>query len=148
MSQWSLAEDVGFEFVVFNSSAVVFVDDLEEGVNVLSFNGNLELGDEVSHFVDGEVTTLVQIEVVEDLSKESRVALGKLKDAGFDFTEEVGDGLLSNLRVLFFRDLPGRFHHANEIFIRGSAHGKVGVVVDEFLGSDNAISVALGSFEV
>lgn len=117
MSQWSLAENVGFEFVVFNSSAVVFVNNLEEGVDVLSLDGNLELGDEVSHFVDGKVTALVQIEVVEDLSKESRVALGKLKDAGFDFTKEMGDGLLGNLGVLFFRDLPSGFHHADEVLV-------------------------------
>jgi hypothetical protein len=64
----SLAKDVGFEFVVFNATAVVFVDDLEEGVNVLSLNGNLKFGDEVCHFVDGKVTALVQIEIVEDLS--------------------------------------------------------------------------------
>ena len=148
MSKRSLAEDVGFEFVVFNSSAVVFVDDLEEGVDVLSLNGNLELCDEVCHFVDGQVTTLVQIEIVEDLFKESRVALGKLKDAGFDFAKEVGDGLLGNLGVLFFRALPGRFHHADEVFIGGSAHGKVGVVVNKFLLSDTSISVTLGSFKV
>ena len=122
MSQWSLAENVGFEFVVFNSSTVVFVNNLEEGVDVLSLDGNLELGDEVSHFVDGEVTTLVQIEVVEDLSEESRVALGELKNAGFDFAEEVGHGLLGDLRVFLLRDLPGRFHHAHEVLVRGGAH--------------------------
>jgi hypothetical protein len=94
------------------------------------------------------VTTLVQIEIVEDLSKEGGVAASQFENARFDFTEEVGYGLLSNLGVLFFRDLPGGFHHAHEVFVGGGAHGQISVVVTEFLHSDNTVAVSSSSFKV
>jgi hypothetical protein len=34
----SLAENIGLELVVFNATTVVFVNNLEEGVNVLSLD--------------------------------------------------------------------------------------------------------------
>ena len=65
-----VVENVGFKLVVFNSSRVVDIDHLEEWIDVLSFDGDLELGNEVGHLVDGEVAALIQIEIVEDLSQE------------------------------------------------------------------------------
>ena len=34
----SLAEDIGLKFFVFDATTVVFVDDLEEGVDELAFD--------------------------------------------------------------------------------------------------------------
>jgi len=94
------------------------------------------------------VTALVEVEVVEDLAEEGGVASGELKNAGFHFTEEVRDGLLGDLRVLFLRDLPGGFHHADEVLVRRSAHGQVSVVVTELLHGDDSVVVSLGSVKV
>jgi len=144
----SLAEDVGLELVVFNAARVVHVDDLEEGVDVLALNRNLELGNEVGHFVDGEVATLVQIEIVEDLSKEGGVAASQLENAGLDLTEKVRHGLLGDLGVLLLGHLPDGLHHADEVLIGGGAHGEVGVVGNELLVSDDAVVVTSSSVEV
>jgi len=94
------------------------------------------------------VTALVEVEVVEDLAEEGGVASGELENAGFHLTEEVRDGLLGDLGVFFFGDLPGRFHHADEVLVGGGAHGEVGVVVSELLHGDDAVVVSLGSVEV
>jgi len=94
------------------------------------------------------VTALVEVEVVEDLAEEGGVASGELENAGFHFTEEVRDGLLGDLRVLFLGNLPGGFHHADEVLVGRSAHGQVGVVVTELLHGDDAIVVSLGSVKV
>lgn len=94
------------------------------------------------------MTALVEVEVVEDLAEEGGVASGELENAGFHFTEEVRDGLLGDLRVFFLGDLPGRFHHADEVLVGRSAHGQVGVVVSELLHGDNAVVVSLGSVKV
>lgn len=118
----SFAENVSLEFIVFDATCVVFVDHLEEGVYILPLDRDLKLGDEVSDFVNSEVTALVEVEVVEDLAEEGGVASGELENAGFHFAEEVRDGLLGDLRVLFLRDLPGGFHHADEVLVRRSAH--------------------------
>ena len=144
----SFAENVSLEFVVLDATGVVFVDHLEEGVYILPLDRDLKLGDEVSDFVNSEVTALVQVEVVEDLAEEGGVASGELENAGFDLTEEVGDGLLGDLRVLLLRDLPGGLHHADEVLVGGGAHGQVGVVVSEFLHGNDAVVVALSSIEV
>jgi len=60
----------------------------------------------------------------------------------------VRDSLLGDLRVLFLRDLPGGFHHADEVLVGRSAHGQVGVVVTELLHGDDTIIVSLGSVKV
>ena len=69
-----VSEDVGFEFFELDATGVVFVDYLEEWVDVLSFDGNLKFGDEVGYFVDCEVPALIQIKVIEDLLDEGGVA--------------------------------------------------------------------------
>ena len=94
------------------------------------------------------MTALVQVEVVEDLLKELWVLAGELPDARLNFAEQVGDGLLGDLRVLLLGDLPGRLHHAHEVLIRGRAHRKIRVVVVPFLSSDNAIVVTARAIEV
>ena len=94
------------------------------------------------------MTTLVQVEVIEDLAEEGRVTSSKLKNAGFDFTEEVRDGLLGDLGVLLLRDLPSRFHHANEVLVGWGGHAEVGVVVREFLHGYDAVRVTFGALEV
>ena len=43
-------------------------------------------------------------------------------DALLDFAVEVRDGLFGDFRVLLLRHLPGRLHHADEIFVTGKAH--------------------------
>ena len=93
------------------------------------------------------MTTLVKVEIVEDLLKEGGVASGELEHAGLHFSEEMGDGLLSHRGVLLLGDLPGRLHHADEVFVGGSAHGQVSVVVTELLHGDVSVSVA-GSLNV
>lgn len=113
----SPAEDVGFEFVVFNATRVVDVDHLEEWVDVLALNGDFKFGDEVRHFINSQVSTLIQIEVVKDLAKECLILAGKFENASFDFAEEVRDSLLGDLGVLFFRNLPDTLHHADKVFV-------------------------------
>lgn len=75
----SLAKDVGFEFFVLNASAIVLVDDLEEGVDVLALDRDLKLGDQVGHLVDGQEAALIQIKVAEDFLKQRRVLARKLE---------------------------------------------------------------------
>lgn len=94
------------------------------------------------------MSTLVEVEVVEDLAEEGGVSSGKFEYASFHFSEEVRDGLLGDLRVLFFGYLPGRFHHADEVLVRRSAHGQVSVVVAELLHGDTCVVVSFSSFEV
>jgi len=144
----SLAEDVCLELIIFDAASVVFVDHLEEGVDVFPLNGDLKFGDEVCDFIDGEVTTLVKVEIVEDLAEEGGVSAGKFKDAGLDLTEQVGDGLLGDLRVFLLGYLPGGFHHADEVLVRRSAHGEVSVVIAKFCVSYNTVLVSFSAFEV
>ena len=144
----SFTENVGFEFVVFDSSGVVHVHDLEEWVDVLSFDRDLKLRDEICHFVDCEVAALIQIEVIEDLLQEAWFAAGKFKHATLDFAEEMGNCLLGDLGVLLLRNLPGGLHHADEIFIGRRAHAEVGVVVCELLYGHVSVLVAFGALEV
>ena len=92
----SLSEDEGLELVILDSSAVVLVDDLEEWVDIFSLDGDLELGNEVGNLIDGQVTALVQVEVIKDLLEELWVLAGQLKDARFDLTEQVLNSLLSD----------------------------------------------------
>lgn len=76
-----VATDVGRELVKFNATRVIGVDDFEEGVDVLTLNANLKLGNQVGHFVNGEVPALVQVEVVENLFEEVGVLAGKVPHA-------------------------------------------------------------------
>lgn len=70
------SENVLLEFIVLDAARVVCVDNLEEGVDELALDGDLQLGNEIGDLVNGEVTALVQVEVVEDLLKELRVLAG------------------------------------------------------------------------
>ena len=99
-------KDVSLKFFVFNSTGVVLVYNLEEWVDILSFNRNLKLSDEVGNFIDSKVTTLVQIEIVEDLFEEGRVLSGQLKDTSLNLAEQVGDCLLGDCGILFLWNLP------------------------------------------
>ena len=60
------------------------VYNLEEWVDILSLNRNLQLSDKIGNFIDSKVTTLVQIEIVEDLFEEGRVFSGQLKDTSLN----------------------------------------------------------------
>ena len=62
------------------------VYNLEEWVDILSFNRNLKFSDKIGNFVDSKVTTLIQIEVIENLFEEGRVLTGKFKDASLNLT--------------------------------------------------------------
>lgn len=91
---------------------------------------------------------MVQVEVVKDFAEESWVTASEFEYALSNFTEEVGYGLLSDLSVLLFGNLPDGFHHADEVFVGGGAHGQVGVVVSELVVGYNSVFVALGTFKV
>ena len=99
-------KDVSLKFFVLDSTRVVLVYNLEEWVDILSFNRNLKLSDEVGNFIDSKVTTLVQIEIVEDLFEEGRVLSGQLKDTSLNLAEQVGDCLLGDCGILFLWNLP------------------------------------------
>lgn len=103
----SFGENVGLKFVVLDAATVVLVYNLEEGVDVLALDGDLQFCNQIGHFVDSEVAALVQVEVLENLLKESWVFARQLEDAGLDLSEEVGHGLLGDLRVFLLRHLPG-----------------------------------------
>lgn len=76
-----VAGDEGNKLVKFDAARVIGVDDFEEGVDVLTLNANLKLGNQVGNFVDGEVSALVQVEVVENLFEEVGVLAGKIPHA-------------------------------------------------------------------
>lgn len=65
-----MAKNVSFKFREFNSSGVVFVNSLEERVDVLALDRDLQLGNQVSHFIDGEVARLVQVKVAKHFFKQ------------------------------------------------------------------------------
>ena len=94
------------------------------------------------------MSTLVQVEIVEDLLKELRVLAGELPDAGLDLAQKVRDRLLGHTGVLLLRHLPGRLHHADEVFVGGSAHGKIRVVVIPLRLADLAVVVTASAIEV
>ena len=100
------SKDVSLKFFVLDSTRVVLVYNLEEWVDILSFNRNLQLSDEIGNFIDSKVTTLVQIEIVEDLFEEGRVLSGQLKDTSLNLAEQVGDCLLGDCGILFLWNLP------------------------------------------
>ena len=58
------------------------------------------------------------------------------------------DGLLGHGRVLLLWYLPGGLHHADEVLVRGRAHGEVSVIVVPFLSGDNTVVVAAGTIEI
>lgn len=80
------SKDVSLKFFVLNSTGVVLVYHLEEWVDILSFNRNLKFSDQIGNFVDSKVTTLIQIEVIENLFEEGRVLSGQLEDASLNLT--------------------------------------------------------------
>ena len=96
------------------------VDHLEEWVDVLSLDRDLKFCNKVGDLVNGQVTALIQIEIIEDLLQESWILSSQLEDARLNLAKQVRDGLLGDLGVLFFRDLPGRFHHSHEVLVGGS----------------------------
>ena len=81
-----IVENVSFKLFVFNSAGVVGVDNLEEGVDVLSLDRNLKLCNQVCHLINCKVSTLIQIEVAKDLLEEFWVTAGQFEDTGSDFT--------------------------------------------------------------
>ena len=101
------SKDVSLKFFVLDSTRVVLVYNLEEWVDILSLNRNFQLSNEVGNFIDSKVTTLVQIEIVEDLFEEGRVLSGQLKDTSLNLAEQVGDCLLGDCGILFLWNLPG-----------------------------------------
>ena len=148
VSSLALAEDVLLEFVVLDAARVVGIDDLEEGVDELALDADLQLGDQVRHLVDRQVSALVQVEIVKDLLQELRVLAGELPHARLNFAKEVGDGLLGDAGVLFLGHLPGGLHHAHEVLVRWRAHRQVSVVVVPLLAGDDAVVVPARSVEV
>ena len=58
------------------------------------------------------------------------------------------DGLLGHGRVLLLRYLPGGLHHADEVLVRGCAHGQVGVVVVPLLSGNLSIVVSACAIKV
>ena len=79
------------------------------------------------------MSALVEVEIVEDLTEEGGVSSSKLEDASLDFSKEVSDGLLRSSGVFFLGNLPRGLHHSYKVFVGGSAHGKVGIIVKPFL---------------
>ena len=143
-----MAENVALELSVFNAARVVCVDDLEEGVDELALDRNLQLGDQVGDFVDGEVAALVEVEVVEDLLEELRVLTGELPNARLNLAEEVRDGLLGDSGVLLLGNLPGGLHHGDEVLVAGGAHGQVSVVIVPLGLADSAVVVTACAIKV
>ena len=143
-----VVEDVGLKFIVFDSARVVDVDDLEEWVDVLSLNGDLKFCNQVGHLIDRKMSTLIQIEIVEDLLEEGWVTAGQFEDTALNLTEEVGDSLLGDLRVLFLWYLPGGLHHADEVLVGWGAHTEVSIIVDEFCFGYNSVFVSFGALKV
>ena len=92
-----IGQNVSFKLVVLNSTGVVHVDDLEEWVDVLSFDRNLKLCNEIGHLVNSQVTALIQIEIVEDLLEEGWVTTGQLEDTALYLTEKMRHSLLGDL---------------------------------------------------
>ena len=92
-----VGQDVSFKLVVLNSSRIVDVDDFEEWVDVLSFDGNLKLCNEIGHLVNSQVAALIQIEIVEDLLEEGGVTTGQLEDTALYLTEKMRHSLLGDL---------------------------------------------------
>ena len=115
-------KNVALKFLVFNSTRVVDVDHFEEWVDVLPFDGNLKLCNQVGHLIDCEMSTLIQIEVIEDLLEEFWVAASQFEDTGLHFTEKMRDGLLGHCGVLLFWYLPCGLHHADKVFVGWCAH--------------------------
>ena len=63
------AADIGLELIILNTTGVVLVNALEEGIDISAFHRDLELSDQVSHLVNGEMPALTQIEIAKDFLK-------------------------------------------------------------------------------
>ena len=85
----SLAKDVGFEFFVLNASAIVLVDDLEEGVDVLALHRYLQLRDQIRRLIDCQRARLIQVEVVKDLAQKLGVVPRQLHDSGLYLSQQM-----------------------------------------------------------
>ena len=94
------------------------------------------------------MSTLIQIEVIEDLLEEFWVTASQFEDTGLDFTKEVGDSLLGHCSVLLLWYLPGGLHHANEVLIGWSAHTEVSIIIDKLFLSHNSVFISFGALEV
>lgn len=85
----ALAQDVSLELLVLNATRVVLINDLEEGVHILTLHTNLQLGNQVSHLIDCQGTRLVQVEVVEDLAQKVGVSASQLHDSILHLSQQV-----------------------------------------------------------
>ena len=63
------AADIGLELIILNTTGVVLVYALKEGIDISAFHRDLELSDQVSHLVNGEMPALIQIEIAKDFLK-------------------------------------------------------------------------------
>lgn len=143
-----MAEDISFKLSEFDASGVVFVNGLEEGVDVLAFDGDLKLGNQVSHLIDREMARLVQVEVTEHFFKRFRVFTCQFENTGAHFAVKVTDNSLGLGAVLIFGYLPCALHHLNEVLVRRNAHANIAIVVTELIKSDNTIIVAAYTIEL
>ena len=82
----SLPGNVRLKLVELNTTWVVCIDYLEEWVDVLALNRNLQLRYQVGDLINGEVATLVEVEVVKDLLKERWVLARELPNAWLDLS--------------------------------------------------------------
>ena len=110
------------ELCVLDGARVVRVDDLEEGIDEFALDRDAELGNQVSHFVNGEALAAVQIEIVEDLAEKVGVVASKLEHAGLHLSVKMPHGLLGDLSIFVLRHLPGGLHHAHEELVARGAH--------------------------
>lgn len=86
MERRSLPGNVRLKLVELNTTWVVCIDYLEEWVDVLALNRNLQLRYQVGDLINGEVATLVEVEVVKDLLKERWVLARELPNAWLDLS--------------------------------------------------------------
>ena len=84
-----LVKNVGFELFVLNTTRVVLVYHFEEWVDIFPFDGDLQFCDQVGHLINCEMSTLIQIEVIEDLPEELWVTASQFEDTALDLTEEM-----------------------------------------------------------
>lgn len=116
------AHDVGLELIVLDDTRVVAVYDLKEWIDELSFHRDTQFCDKVCHLIDGQRLSSIQVEVVEDLSKQIWVVLSQLKNSGFDLGVQHFYRLLCHIAILVLGHLPGGLHHLHEVLVTWRAH--------------------------
>ena len=141
-------EQVWFEFFILNCTRVVGVNDLEVWVDEFSLDRDSQFSNQISHLVDGQTLTSVQVKVVEYFPEESWVVLCQLENSWFYLSMQVLYSCLSYITVFMLWNLPGSFHHSNKVFITWSAHTEITIVITEFIPSNTSIIVSTGTIEV